>query len=114
AQQSLKKMFNLRVFARAGRGRSRFAGRAYYNQGSRGTYNSSYQEFRPQFYPQRARGFRSRGYGNSRNTNQTGKSILLSYPGRRSSLSFFPELVIDHLRSLGCKHNSRLYDRILL
>ncbi|KAJ1160676.1 hypothetical protein NDU88_001170, partial [Pleurodeles waltl] len=39
------------IFSRAGRGRNRFAGRSYLNQGSRGYHNPSYQEYRPQFYP---------------------------------------------------------------
>ncbi|KAJ1125187.1 hypothetical protein NDU88_003623 [Pleurodeles waltl] len=67
AQQSLKKMFSSRVFTRAGRGRNRFAGRSYANQGSRGPYpNNTFQDYRPQFYPQRSRGFRTKGNRNTR------------------------------------------------
>ncbi|XP_078538781.1 uncharacterized protein LOC144823804 [Lissotriton helveticus] len=82
AQQSIKKVFAPRVFGRAGRGRGRSSGRPY-NQGSRGSFNDT-QDYKPQFYPQRVRGFRGRGqktYHNA-NSNQQGLS-----PG---SSAFFP------------------------
>ncbi|XP_078503472.1 uncharacterized protein LOC144762193 [Lissotriton helveticus] len=68
AQQPIKKVFAPRVFGRAGRGRGRSSGRPYNNQGSRGSYNAS-QDYKPQFYPQRGRGFRGRGQKNFRNNN---------------------------------------------
>ncbi|XP_069055841.1 uncharacterized protein [Pleurodeles waltl] len=71
AQQSMRKMFHQRVFARAGRGRGRFTGRGFTNQGSRGYYSSYQQDFRPQFYPQRGRGYRARSTRHSRATNPT-------------------------------------------
>ncbi|XP_078503873.1 uncharacterized protein LOC144762523 [Lissotriton helveticus] len=69
AQFSIKKVFAPRVFGRAGRGRNRSSGRGYQNQGSRGAANSGYQEYKPQFYPQRGRGFRGRGQKGFRNNN---------------------------------------------
>ncbi|XP_078533864.1 uncharacterized protein LOC144820087 [Lissotriton helveticus] len=69
AQFSIKKVFAPRVFSRAGRGRNRSSGRGYQNQGSRGAANSGYQEYKPQFYPQRGRGFRGRGQKDFRNNH---------------------------------------------
>ncbi|XP_078518881.1 uncharacterized protein LOC144784063 [Lissotriton helveticus] len=69
AQFSIKKVFTPRVFGRAGRGRNRSSGRGYQNQGSRCAANSRYQEYKPQFYPQRGRGFRGRGQKGFRNNN---------------------------------------------
>ncbi|XP_078518897.1 uncharacterized protein LOC144784082 [Lissotriton helveticus] len=67
AQQSIKKVFTPRVFGRAGRGRGRSSG-CPYNQGSRGSYGNN-QDYKPQFYPQRGRGFRGRGQKGYRNSN---------------------------------------------
>ncbi|XP_078509521.1 uncharacterized protein LOC144769325 [Lissotriton helveticus] len=67
AQQTVKKVFAPRVFGRAGRGRGRSSGRPY-NQGSRGSSNNN-QDYKPQFYPQRGRGYRGRGQGNYRHNN---------------------------------------------
>ncbi|KAJ1193692.1 hypothetical protein NDU88_002988 [Pleurodeles waltl] len=68
AQSSMKKIFSQRVFGRAGRGRSRFAGR-YSSRGqflNRGSFNQDsqqdYQGYKPQFYPRHFRGGRSRGF----------------------------------------------------
>ncbi|XP_078541434.1 uncharacterized protein LOC144826820 [Lissotriton helveticus] len=80
AQFSIKKVFAPRVFGRAGRGRNRSSGRGYPNQGSRGAANSGYQEFKPQFYPQRGRGFRGRGQKGFRahNNNVNNQGTLSS------------------------------------
>ncbi|XP_078506433.1 uncharacterized protein LOC144764978 [Lissotriton helveticus] len=69
SQFSIKKVFAPLVFGRAGRGRNRSSGRGYQNQGSRGAATTSYQEYKPQFYPQRGRGFRGRGQKGFRNNN---------------------------------------------
>ncbi|XP_069078446.1 uncharacterized protein [Pleurodeles waltl] len=79
AQQSFKKVFNSQVFARAARGRSRSTGRSFRNQGFRGSYNyQQQQDFSPQFYPERTRGFRGRNqrrsYNNSVTTNAPASS----------------------------------------
>ncbi|XP_069100854.1 uncharacterized protein [Pleurodeles waltl] len=81
AQQSLKKVFNSRVFVRAGRGRSRSTDRPSRNQGFRASFahqQQQQQDFRPQFYPQHSRGYRGRSqrrsYNNSANTNASTSS----------------------------------------
>ncbi|KAJ1170247.1 hypothetical protein NDU88_002127, partial [Pleurodeles waltl] len=55
AQSSMQKIFHSRVFGRAGKGRSCFAGRFTHRGAVNQTRGStSYQqEFKPQFYPQR-------------------------------------------------------------
>ncbi|XP_078520393.1 uncharacterized protein LOC144785284 [Lissotriton helveticus] len=102
AQFSIKKVFAPRVFGRAGRGRNRSSGRGYPNQGSRGAANSGYQEFKPQFYPQRGRGFRGRGQkgfrANNNNANNQGEPSP-SY--RRSSCSISSQVARAHGRPLG-------------
>ncbi|XP_078504344.1 uncharacterized protein LOC144762915 [Lissotriton helveticus] len=98
AQFSIKKVFAPRVFGRAGRSRNRSSGRGYQNQGSRGAANSGYQEYKPQFYPQRGRGFRGRGQKcfrhNNSNANTQGirliiylDDILLKHTDKQSLLA---------------------------
>ncbi|XP_069059232.1 uncharacterized protein [Pleurodeles waltl] len=69
-QQSLKKVFNAQVFARAGPGGGRYTGRYARYQGYRGSFNSQ-QDSHPQFYPQRSRGFRGRNQHNSKSYTPT-------------------------------------------
>ncbi|XP_056382300.1 uncharacterized protein LOC130276659 [Hyla sarda] len=70
AQSSLKKVFNNRVFTRAGKGRSRFSGRYIPSRQQRGSYQQqqpSQQSYPAQppnpspFFPYRARSWRPRG-----------------------------------------------------
>ncbi|XP_078510340.1 uncharacterized protein LOC144770021 [Lissotriton helveticus] len=114
AQFSIKKVFTPRVFGRAGRGRNRSSGRGYPNQGSRGAANSGYQEFKPQFYPQRGRGFRGRGQkgfrAHNNNVNNQGEPSP-SY--RRTSCSFSSQVARAHGGSLGPQFRSRLSHRVL-
>ncbi|XP_078496549.1 uncharacterized protein LOC144752521 [Lissotriton helveticus] len=86
AQQSIKKTFAPRVFGRAGRGRGRSSGRPY-NQGSKGAYDNS-QEYRPQFYPQRGRGFRGRGRKGYRNNNNSNHQAAVRSASFIQSASF--------------------------
>ncbi|KAJ1127428.1 hypothetical protein NDU88_005830 [Pleurodeles waltl] len=70
AQLSIKKNFSSQVFAKAGKGRGRFAGRSLRGQyTNRDSYNQqsqldTYTGYKPRFYPRRSRGYRHRGYVN--------------------------------------------------
>ncbi|XP_078506656.1 uncharacterized protein LOC144766801 isoform X2 [Lissotriton helveticus] len=57
-------------FGPVSRGRDHSTSRSYPNQGSRGSFISNSQDYKPQFYPQRGCGFRGRGQRNFRNNNQ--------------------------------------------
>ncbi|XP_078503618.1 uncharacterized protein LOC144762330 [Lissotriton helveticus] len=79
AQFSIKKVFASRVF-----GRDRSFGRGYQNQGSRGAANSSYQEFKPQFYP-------------------AAEDRKASVPTTATSATKVMRPVVSYLRSLGIR-----------